>query len=214
VLVGLPLTSAEGLALCLSAATQLGAALQLVASSAAEAGSSALAGLRPTVVVGPENFLDEILGLRDQEAAVDVRSLRLCVTGPNLLPPERVRHFEDVAGAAVVDGLSLPGVPLLLSRPVRAGRTALGSGGVPDASDAAARVGIPLPSTEVRFVDAAGTPLPAGRPGRLEVRGPQTSAAIWGHPEESGRRQRDGWLRTELSGCLHVDGWVEVLPGN
>jgi long-chain acyl-CoA synthetase len=213
VLVGLPLTSAEGLALCLSAATQLGAALQLVASTHAGSGPSALTGLRPTVVVGPETFLDEILGRRGQEAGLDLRSLRLCVTGPSLLPPDRVRHFEDVAGAAVVDGLSVPGVPLLLGRPVRAGRTALDSGGVPAASDAAARVGIPLPSTEVRFVDDVGTPLPAGRPGRLEVRGPQASAAIWGHPEESERRLRDGWLRTELSGCLHVDGWVEVLPG-
>jgi long-chain acyl-CoA synthetase len=217
VLVGLPLSSAEGLALCLSAATQLGAALQLVPSTAAEGGPSALDGLRPTVVVGPEAFLEEILGAEDQETGLDLRSLRLCVTGPVLLSPERVRHFEEVSGAAVVDGLSVPGAPLLLSRPVRAGRAALvGGGGAGNSSGAfgagASRIGIPLPSTEVRFVDEAGTALPAGRPGRLEVRGPQTSAAIWGHPEESERRLRDGWLRTGLAGCLHADGWVEVLP--
>ena len=62
VLVGLPLCSAEGLALCLSAATLLGAALQLVPALGTEAAPGALDGLRPTVAVGSEAFLDEVLG--------------------------------------------------------------------------------------------------------------------------------------------------------
>jgi long-chain acyl-CoA synthetase len=205
VLVGLPLASAEGLALCLGAATQLGAALQLVPPIAAESGPSAFDGLRPTVAVGPESFLEEVLTDRGRETGLDLRSLRLCVTGPALLPPDRVKHFEQASGAAVVDGLSVPGAVLLASRPVRAGRTISGSGG-------AARVGIPLPSTEVRFVDRAGVPVPAGRTGELEARGPQIATAIWGHPDESEQRLHDGWLRTGLAGRLHVDGWVEVLP--
>ena len=211
IVVGVPLTTAEGLALCVSAATLLGAAVQLIPLPFAEAVPTAVSGLRPSVAIGPPAFLDEILGPgdRNDETVVDLRSLRLCVTGPDLLDPADVDRLERLSGTPVVDGSSVPGAPVLLGRPMRAGRP----GDEHPSSDGRGPrpIGIPLPSTDVRIVDPAGVPLPPGRAGRLEVRGPQVSAEVWGHPEETEALLHDGWLITSLMGCRHPDGWIELL---
>lgn len=198
VLVGLPLTTAEGLALCVGAGTMLGAALQLGAGGAGESAPAVDGDVRPTVAVGPAAFLENLLDPTSEQAGMDLRSLRLCVTGPDLLEPERAARWSRISGAAVVDGVSVPGAPVLLGRPVR--------------GTLSAHSCVPLPSTEVRIVDARGEPLPIGRPGRLEVRGPQVFAGLWLRPAETAALLRDGWLVTHLFGCLHPDGRVELTP--
>jgi long-chain acyl-CoA synthetase len=196
VLVGMPLCTVEGLTLCIAAGTMLGAALQLTAGTTGEVGAAADREVRPTVAVGPPEFLESLIGTDAEQTDMDLRSLRLCVTGPQLLDPARAARLSEASGAAVVDGVSVPGAPVLLGRPVR--------------GSLSAGTCLPLPSTEVRVVDAAGVPLPVGRPGRLEVRGPQVFAGLWRRPAETAAVLRDGWLVTELTGCLHPDGRVEL----
>lgn len=212
-LVGLPLGSPEGLAVCLGAGTMLGAALQLGTRTSVDAGSAPAAGVRPTVAVGPPAFLGELLEPTASDAAIDLRSLRLCVTGPELLEPGVGARWAATSGAAVVDGVSVVGAPVLLGRPVRGGRPqGDGSAAAPVPTSSQPRTAVPLPSTEVRIVDAAGTPLPPGSPGRLEVRGPQVFAGIWRRPEQTAAILHDGWLVTGLTGCLHPDGQLELVP--
>lgn len=77
-------------------------------------------------------------------------------------------------------------------------------------------VGLPLPDTEVFVVDENGTPVPAGTPGELVVRGPHVMAGYWNAPELTARRYR----RDELGGYvlhtgdrarLDADGYLYFL---
>lgn len=76
-------------------------------------------------------------------------------------------------------------------------------------------VGVPLPGTEVRVVDADGTPVPPGGVGELVVRGPHLMHGYWNRPEETALRLRPGprpgerelWtgdlFRTDAEGFLY-----------
>jgi o-succinylbenzoate---CoA ligase len=66
--------------------------------------------------------------------------------------------------------------------------------------------GRPLLFGEVRIVDEAGAPLPAGQHGEVIVRGPTVMAGYYGEPEATARVLHDGWLHTGDIGYLDRDG--------
>jgi long-chain acyl-CoA synthetase len=198
VLVGIALCTAEGIALCLGAATLLGAALLLVPGGSGDPTPTAMDGARPTVLAASPGFLTD-LEADAGNSGIDLRSVRVCITGPEPLAARAAARYEELTGSRLVDGLSVTGAVNVLGTPVRTGRLS------------ARRHGIPMPSTEVRVLDPEGEPLPAGLPGRLAVRGPQVFAGFWRHPEQTAMVLSDGWLRTDLEVCLHEEGWVEVL---
>ena len=73
-------------------------------------------------------------------------------------------------------------------------------------------IGVPVPGTDARIVDlATGEPLPPGREGELEVRGPQVMLGYWNRPAETAEMMHDGWLRTGDICRMDEDGWFYVV---
>jgi fatty-acyl-CoA synthase len=70
--------------------------------------------------------------------------------------------------------------------------------------------GRPAVGTEVRIVDANGSPLPAGVCGEIVVRGPQLMKGYWNRPEETAAAQQDGGLYTGDAGMLDDAGYLYV----
>jgi malonyl-CoA/methylmalonyl-CoA synthetase len=60
-------------------------------------------------------------------------------------------------------------------------------------------------------VDEQGAPVPDGRPGELEVRGPSVFKEYWQRPEDTRQAFRDGWFRT--GDMAVVEGGVYRLLG-
>lgn len=77
-------------------------------------------------------------------------------------------------------------------------------------------VGIPLPCTLVRIVDAVDgvTPMPQGEPGEIIVSGPQVMQGYWGMPEATAKSLRvlDGltWMYTGDIGAMDEEGYVRI----
>ena len=73
-------------------------------------------------------------------------------------------------------------------------------------------IGVPIPGTDVRVVDAetGEQEVPFGEPGELVVKGPQVMKGYWQMPEETARTLREGWLHTgdiarmDEEGCLYI----------
>src|SRR5690606_31911349 len=64
-----------------------------------------------------------------------------------------------------------------------------------DLEEGAGFVGLPMPDTEFRIVDAdTGEDLPLGAVGEIAVRSPTLMKGYWNKPEETARVLRDGWL--------------------
>jgi long-chain acyl-CoA synthetase len=72
-------------------------------------------------------------------------------------------------------------------------------------------IGIPVPGTDVRLVDDAGRPVPAGEPGELVVRGPQVMQGYWNQPAETALVLEDGWLRTGDVAVMDADGFFTIV---
>lgn len=69
-------------------------------------------------------------------------------------------------------------------------------------------VGRPAPYCEVRLVDAAGSPVPRGEAGEVQVRSPAVTPGYWG--QQDAPVTPDGWLCTGDLGRLDDEGYLHV----
>lgn len=136
---------------------------------------------RATVVYGvPAHYYDQ---MHDPSfAGRDLSRVRLCVA-PG--PPDLVREVSERIGPAV----NCYGMTETTSM------TTLGS--LEDPIDVRAETtGRPLPSSQVRVVDAEGNDLPVGEVGEILVRGPAVMLGYYRDEEATRRAVVDGWFHT------------------
>jgi long-chain acyl-CoA synthetase len=72
-------------------------------------------------------------------------------------------------------------------------------------------IGVPVPGTDVRLVDANGHDVPLGEPGELWVKGPQVMPGYWQRPDETARVLKDGWLATGDIAKMDDDHYIEIV---
>ena len=72
-------------------------------------------------------------------------------------------------------------------------------------------IGIPLPGTDVRFMDDEGREVPLGEVGELWIKGPQVMKGYWQRPDETSRVLRDGWLATGDIARMDDDGYIYIV---
>lgn len=73
-------------------------------------------------------------------------------------------------------------------------------------------IGLPVPSTDVCFVDESGNEVGIGHSGELAVKGPQVMKGYWQNPAETARAfTKDGWLLTGDIGCMDERGYIRLL---
>ena len=122
----------------------------------------------------------------------DFSSLKVCMCGGAPLPAQIAEEFSGRTGCTVVEGYGLSEAsPVTHSGPL-------------DGTAVPGTIGLPLPDTDAKIMDAAtGTEqLPCGEVGELVVRGPQVMLGYWNNQAETDRVLRDGWLHTgDLATC-------------
>ncbi|MFM9554152.1 MULTISPECIES: fatty acid--CoA ligase family protein [Streptomyces] len=160
-----------------------------------------VAAERVSVLPGPPTLHQSLLDhpARDD---YDLSALRLVVTGAAVVPlrlVERLRAELRVDTVLTAYGLSeASGIVTMCRR-----------GDEP--SVIASTSGRAVPGTEVRVVDPLGSPLPAGAPGEVLVRGFNVMRGYFEDPAETARAvTADGWLRTGDIGVLDEDGNLRI----
>jgi malonyl-CoA/methylmalonyl-CoA synthetase len=123
--------------------------------------------------------------------------LRLMVSGSAALPLSTLERWKEISGHTLLERYGMTEIGMALSNPLRGQR-------VPGS------VGRPLPDVEVQLVDDDGTPVAAGMPGEIEVRGPSVFSEYWGQPEATRASFRDGWFRTGDS-AVQENGGYRIL---
>jgi long-chain acyl-CoA synthetase len=74
-----------------------------------------------------------------------------------------------------------------------------------------AAIGVPIPGTDVKFVNAEGQTVPFGEVGELCVKGPQVMQGYWQRPDETAKVLSDGWLATGDIARMDDEGYIEVV---
>jgi long-chain acyl-CoA synthetase len=131
----------------------------------------------------------------------DLRSLKSCLSGGAALPLRVAEEFREHTGCTVVEGYGLSEAsPVTHAGPL-------------DGTAIAGTIGLPLPDTDARIVDAStGTEtLPPGEVGELVVRGPQVMLGYWNDPSATQRALRDGWLYTGDLGTCDERGFFRIV---
>ena len=130
-----------------------------------------------------------------------LRSIRYCLSGSAPLPVAVARRFEELTGAALVEGYGLSEAsPATHANPLKGERRA-GS------------IGLPLPETDQRIVDLDDPSKVLGpdEVGELAVRGPQVMLGYYRQPEETAMVLKDGWLRTGDIARVDTDGYAYIV---
>jgi long-chain acyl-CoA synthetase len=72
-------------------------------------------------------------------------------------------------------------------------------------------IGVPVPGTDVRFVDADNTDVAFGEVGELWIKGPQVMRGYWQRPDETAQTLRNGWLATGDIAVMDADGYIQIV---
>jgi long-chain acyl-CoA synthetase len=158
--------------------------------------------VHPTFLPGVPTLFIALLNHPDVQAGkVNLKSIKLCISGAAPLMAETKRRFEALTGGRLVEGYALSeSMMAAVVSPVQ---------GIykPGA------VGLPLPDVEIRIVDAdtGQETLPQGEVGEILMRAPQLMLGYWQRPTETANMIRDGWLYTGDLGYLDEDGYLFIV---
>ena len=159
----------------------------------------ALEGTRFTAITGVNTLFNGLLNAPGF-AALDFSALRMTVGGGMAVHGAAARRWKEVTGVALLEAYGLTETsPAACINPLHL-------------EDYTGSVGVPVPSTECRVIDEAGSQLPAGTPGELCVRGPQVMKGYWNRPGETAAALDEaGWLRTGDIAEMGADGFVRIV---
>ena len=150
-----------------------------------------------TAMMGVPTYYTRLLGSEDftRETAAH---MRLFISGSAPLLEETFHAFEDRTGHRILERYGTSETNMNTSNPL-SGERKPGS------------VGPPLPGVEVRICDAAGTVLPGGETGNIQVRGENVFREYWRMPEKTAEDfTEDGFFNTGDLGVIDEDGYVSI----
>jgi long-chain acyl-CoA synthetase len=133
----------------------------------------------------------------------NLTSIRVCISGASSLPPQVQKRFMNVTGGLLAEGYGLTEAsPVTHCNPVDITMKTVKVGSI----------GLPLPDTDARIVDAAtgDKTLQPDEIGELVVRGPQVMKGYWRKPEETAIVIRHGWLYTGDIGKMDSEGYFYI----
>ena len=155
---------------------------------------------KPTLLSGPPAVYRSLLA-QETFRKVNLSSVKGFIAGAAPMPPGMIKELKSLRNVPVIN---LYGLTETCST-----GTATPWGG----AEKPGTVGVPLPGTDLKIVDAeTGTSeLPAGEAGEICFRGPQVMKGYCKKPAETAAVLKDGWLFTGDIGFLDEDGYLTVL---
>lgn len=152
-----------------------------------------------TAMMGVPTFYTRLLD--DARFTGDLtRHMRLFISGSAPLLAETHERFETRTGHRILERYGMTETNMNTSNPY-------------DRERRAGTVGFPLPDVELKVTDPeTGAPLPQGKIGMIEVRGPNVFKGYWQMPEKTAAELReDGFFITGDVGRLDADGYLHIV---
>jgi malonyl-CoA/methylmalonyl-CoA synthetase len=153
---------------------------------------------RATMLMGVPTFYVRLAadGRLTREA---VAGMRLFVSGSAPLLEATFADFEARTGHRILERYGMTEAGMICSNPY-------------DGDRIPGTVGFPLPGTAARVADGEGREVPRGRPGTLEIKGPNLFKGYWRQPEKTAEEMRgDGYFITGDVATMADDGRVAIV---
>jgi long-chain acyl-CoA synthetase len=145
------------------------------------------------------NTLFNALMRNEDFLKLDFSTLRLTSSGGMALTVETYKKWTALTHAPLVEGYGLTETsPVVTINPFDA--------------PVQGTVGITMPETECKVVDADGKVLPSGEAGELCIRGPQVMKGYWQRPEATAEViDADGWFYSGDIAITQTDGYIKIV---
>jgi long-chain acyl-CoA synthetase len=159
-----------------------------------------IAKTRPTVMPGVPTLFAAIAGHKAAKS-LDLKSLKLCLSGGAPLPLEVRTEFEALTGATLVEAYGLSETsPGATCNPL-------------DGRAKAASIGLPVPGTVIAIRDPSvpERDMPLGQAGEICIKGPQVMSGYWNKAAETEAALVGAYFRTGDIGYMDQDGFVFIV---
>ncbi len=140
-------------------------------------------------------------GLNNHAAfkSLDFSNANFTIAGGMATQKHVADEWQKITGMPIVEGYGLTECS-----PVVAGGIHTQQAFVPS-------IGVPLPSTELRIVDAQGNPLPTGEVGEIQIRGDQVMKGYWQQDSETHEVMHEGgWISSGDIGRMDDQGFFYI----
>lgn len=161
---------------------------------------------KPTIFMGVPALYNAINNhAKVISGQVELKSIRLCMSGSAPLPPATKREFERLSGGKLLEGYGMSETPTATHCNPQFGENRAGS------------IGLPFPDMGMRIVSLEDDEqdVPVGEVGELLMAGPQLMVGYHNKAEETGKtlRERDGvtWLYTGDIARMDEDGYFYIV---
>jgi long-chain acyl-CoA synthetase len=133
----------------------------------------------------------------------DFSDLKLAMAGGMATQKAVAERFKAVTGQPIIEGYGLTECsPIVSMNPVD----------LKNMRDFEGSIGLPAPSTQVRFRKDDGGWANIGEAGELCVKGPQVMKGYWNRPDETAKVfDDDGWLATGDIGVMDSRGFMRLI---
>ncbi|NYH19489.1 AMP-binding protein [Paraburkholderia bryophila] len=133
----------------------------------------------------------------------DFSNLKLAMAGGMATQKSVAERFKAVTGKPIIEGYGLTECsPIVSMNPVD----------LSNMRDFEGSIGLPAPSTQVRFKKDDGSWAGIGEAGELCVKGPQVMKGYWNRPDETAKVIDDeGWLATGDIGVMDSRGFIRLI---
>lgn len=130
---------------------------------------------------------------------LDFSSLRITTSGGMALVEDTAKSWYELTGTSIVEGYGLTETsPVVTSNDPKNPLTGT--------------IGLALPETELKVIDADGNTLATGESGELCVRGPQVMQGYWQRPDATAEvMSGNGWLLTGDIATIDEQGYVRIV---
>ena len=158
-----------------------------------------LRAARPTVFTGVNTLFGGLV-MHPQIGEVDFSRLRVAIGGGAAVLPSTSEKWKALTRRDILEGYGLSETsPILTLNPMTA-------------SGFSATVGLPMPSTDIKLLDADDKDAPLGEPGEVCAKGPQVMKGYWQKPEANAAAfTADGYLRTGDIGVFDDKGFLRIV---
>jgi long-chain acyl-CoA synthetase len=193
----LPLFHVFGMVANMLAPLQLGASILYAARFSPVGMLKAIREQGVSIVSGVPSMFGTLLRLKDASAA-DFKNVHLLLCGGEPLPATLREAFPARFGIELSEayGMTEASLGVALNTPH---------------AHKAGSVGRAIPGIEVKVVDDAGDPVPAGESGEFWIRGPMIARAYHNLPDETAAAfTPDGYFKTGDLGRVDSDGFLFV----
>jgi long-chain acyl-CoA synthetase len=146
------------------------------------------------------NTLFGCLLMHPRIGEVDFSRLRMTIGGGAAVLPTTSERWKALTGKDIVEGYGLSETSPVLTLNPNAG------------NGFSATVGLPLPSTEIKLLDAEDREAAIGEAGEVCAKGPQVMKGYWQKPEANRAAfTPDGYFRTGDIGVFNAEGYLKIV---